>query len=346
MALFTNCTPFAVDEFVGYDHDGAEFYTLVVKAAYTWDQRGQLTLTREPPPIYPADVYAGDPASAAGPLLATEHVPGKPRLDVLVAGKIALPAAVPQIDCTLMVGHRLRKTVRVYGDRFFMPGFGGVSTDRPRPFQEMPIQWERCYGGTDPAHPNTFEPRNPVGRGVRRREAELHGTPAPNFVDPSGSARPAGFGPIAPHWQPRVKLAGTYDKRWEDERFPLLPVDFDSRFYCAAPEDQQLAGYMPGEEVQLTYMSRSGHDRFALPHFEVPVTVVQRLGVLHKMVATPDTIIIEPAEHRVSIVAHARYSPRPDMFVMRNVLVGALSRGRQRALDVDKRYVDLRGAHP
>ena len=47
--------------------------------------------------------------------------------------------------------------------------------------------------------------------------------------------RPAGFGPIAAHWQPRAASRGTYDERWKRDRQPLLPDDFDDRFYQCAP---------------------------------------------------------------------------------------------------------------
>jgi hypothetical protein len=46
---------------------------------------------------------------------------------------------------------------------------------------------------------------------------------------------PAGFGPIACHWQPRVGFAGTYGDAWVANRLPLLPDDFDDRFFQSAP---------------------------------------------------------------------------------------------------------------
>ena len=34
---------------------------------------------------------------------------------------------------------------------------------------------------------------------------------------------PQGFGFIAPHWEPRVGFAGTYDEAWQKNRAPHLP---------------------------------------------------------------------------------------------------------------------------
>ncbi|MFY0539342.1 DUF2169 domain-containing protein [Nannocystis pusilla] len=36
-----------------------------------------------------------------------------------------------------------------------------------------------------------------------------------------GSPPPVGFGPVAPQWQPRLGLAGTYDSQWMEQRAPV-----------------------------------------------------------------------------------------------------------------------------
>src|SRR5207302_3596070 len=55
----------------------------------------------------------------------------------------------------------------------------------------------------------------------------LSGQRVPNVEYPKSliswkQPRPAGFGPIARDWVPRVEFAGTYDEKWEQERLPLL----------------------------------------------------------------------------------------------------------------------------
>jgi len=49
------------------------------------------------------------------------------------------------------------------------------------------------------------------------------------------------------NWEPRYKLAGTYDQKWLDDVFPFLPADFDERYYQAAPEDQQVPWLKGGD---------------------------------------------------------------------------------------------------
>jgi hypothetical protein len=350
MSICENLTRFVVDEFAGHDHKGREFYTVILKATFHWWDHGEVTPASEQQPIVPVDVYAGDPA-ASGPILPADFAPRKPLVDFLLIGRIALPAAVEQVDVTVQVGRRLKKTVRVFGDRIWSPSVAStLSLSRPQRFSEMPIQWDRSFGGHDPDHPELFEPRNPIGRGMRNEPKALEGQLAPNFEDPralitSWSSKPApiGFGPVAPFWQPRVTHAGTYDEKWQEEVFPLLPDDFDERYFNCAPVDQQFAEYPVGEDVSLHYTTGMRHERFPLPPLQVPVLFVLPRGQSRSEMLTPDTILVDPAERRLTLVGRVKYLPRPDIAAIRQVLVGEMTPGRRRALQKGKRYIDLRG---
>lgn len=347
MPICENLTSFVVDEFAGHDQTGREFYTVILKATFEWLPYGDVVPAREQQPMLPADVYAGDPETS-GPILPSDFSPTKPLVDFLVVGGISLPTPVEEVDLTVEVGRRLRKTVRVFGDRVWLPGVASVlSLSRPQSFAEMPIQWDRSFGGHDPEHPELYEPRNPIGRGMRKEPRALEGTLAPNFEDPralitSWNSRPApiGFGPVAPFWQPRVAHAGTYDKKWSDEVFPLLPDDFDERYFNCAPLDQQFPEYPVGEDVSLHY-SIGMHDRFALPPLSVPVVIELSRGQSREML-TPDTILVDPAAHRLTLVGRVKYFPRPDIAAINQVLVGEMTPGRRLAFETGKKYIDLR----
>ena len=79
------------------------------------------------------------------------------------------------------------------------------------------------------------------------------------------------FGPVGRTWRPRLRLAGTYDKKWLKTRAPLLPEDFDEAYYNCAPVDQQIDGYLRGdEEVRVQNMHSEHSDlRFRLPGIRV-----------------------------------------------------------------------------
>src|SRR5690606_18702416 len=167
----------------------------------------------------------------------------------------------PTTRCSvrLKVG-TLDKTVYVWGDRRLASGLLGIAMTKPEPFGKMPLTWERTYGGWDRVETKqAWEASNPAGRGFAIKPSHLDDTMAPNVEYPGSpyrgpnSGRAAAFGPVAHHWQPRVRYGGTYDTRWQETRNPLPPVDFDRRYYRCAPEDQQTKTPLVGhEEVTLT----------------------------------------------------------------------------------------------
>ena len=139
-----------------------------------------------------------------------------------------------------MVG-ALIKQLWVYGDREWTASVLRRTTP-PVPFVRMPITYERAYGGCDPRYPQSRLADNPVGLGHATSDARRVGLSAPNIVyDDDSPTRVAGLGPIDRTWQPRVRLAGTYDDAWQTTRLPLLPLDFDDEFYQCSPADQRPA---------------------------------------------------------------------------------------------------------
>jgi hypothetical protein len=343
MGLTENLTPYATAELAGKDASGRPTFVSIVKASYVWTGDGT-SVSAPPQPIREQDVYAGDPA-VSGLLHASDLGPPKPRVDVLLEGAIAFPGPAERMEVMLEVGRRINKRLTVWGVRHWIPGLQGeLVPSRPRPVTRVAIDWAHSFGGHDPSEPKLWESRNPVGSGIRKRARDLEGHPAPVFEDPKTPIRswrdrpaPVGFGPVAPNWQPRAKLAGTYDETWRKDKAPLVPADFDPRFFNVAPADQQLDRYVSGDEVRLISLTTAGRDRFRLPELRVPVAVVTT-GALWDGEARVDTIVIEPAERRFSLVARFAISP-PDALAVRQVVVGTLSRGRRRALESGKRYL-------
>ena len=58
-----------------------------------------------------------------------------------------------------------------------------------------------------------------------------------------------GLGPLARWWAPRLAYQGNYDKQWRETRYPLLPDNFDSRFYQSAPPDLVATPHLAGNET-------------------------------------------------------------------------------------------------
>jgi hypothetical protein len=241
-------------------------------------------------------------------------IPTKPATDVLVNGQAYAPAgkSAATVDVGIRVGP-LKKRLRVFGDRHWYIGFPGLKRSSPAKFERMPITYERAFGGWDMTDPDVAKQRlyrkNPVGRGFATKEHHLDGHALPNVEHPShlisswrDRPAPGGFGAIASYWSPRLEWAGTYDERWMEDKFPLLPDDFDDRFHQCALPDQQVSGYLRGgEEVALENLTESGTLLFCLP--KVYLTFLTWFGkqkLEHR--ASLQTVVIEPDVPQVILV--------------------------------------------
>jgi hypothetical protein len=132
----------------------------------------------------------------------------------------------------------------------------------------------------------------------------------PNLEDPEQPLQrfgqviaPAGFGFVSPHWQPRASLAGTYDEAWSQKRKPLLPKDFNRRFFNAASPGLVAPGFLRGGDlVSLVGVSSLGRLSFALPRV-VPKATVELAGDddVHPELNL-DTVILDTDEHRAFLL--------------------------------------------
>ncbi len=185
----------------------------------------------------------------------------KPRGEVLLFGSCHAPGGrpVPASEVRVRV-LSVDKRLVVFGDRYWAGTAvqGGsderLSTSReasaPVPFLEMPLGWERSFGGEG-------FPLNPLGRGMVRLDVGdgIERLPLPNVESASNlitastqRPEPVGFGPLDLSWPQRQSKAGTYDARWLEEDFPGYARDTDPAFFSAAPADQRIEGFFRGDE--------------------------------------------------------------------------------------------------
>lgn len=308
-----NRTPFAAERGWVRDRDGAEIWLIAVKATFDILPDGSTEASKEQPPVLRVPEYHGEPGKSSIKYEA-DLVPTKKTTDVLVVGHAHAPPGrtVESLDVGFRLGS-MQKLLKVFGDR----RWGLLGPSDPEPFDKMPLVYERAFGGMDmkSAHPERdWDWRNPVGCGYAVKKVHLDGQPVPNMEAPDrliaawdDRPAPAGFGAIGSHWQPRASFAGTYDERWMKTRQPLLPEDFDERFFQCAPADQQAPQFLlGGEPVTLLNLSPLGGLRFALPRIHLGFETrfydgsreIHRERKLH-------TVVFEPDFPRVSLVWHS-----------------------------------------
>jgi len=309
MLQFKNDTPFQGTIYLMPDAEGIDTLFAVVKGSLVLGER--LALVEKQIPVTLADEYHAEPGTSSIKNPSDVSLT-KPATDVLLLGSAYAPGGRPTtyMDVSLAAGP-LQKTVRVFGDRVWRGSVSASASD-PAPFVRMPLVWERAYGGMDhKGDERRAEPRNPVGAGYRAKDGEkpLDGLRLPNLEDPADlvtSPRqrpaPAGLGPICAHWQPRVQYAGTYDDRWQRERAPYLPQDFDPRFLQVATPGLVAPGYLqPGDRIDVRGANPSGTLRVELPPVRIRVTYVVD-GSPQPVPASLDTVLIEPDDGRLVLV--------------------------------------------
>lgn len=324
------------------DPDGAEEWIVAVKATYDIGADGALRVAAEQVPVHRAAV----PHAGLRSLLSdTDLGPRHPATDVLLVGCAHAPTEAPvsELDIAWRVGP-VKRRARVVGARSVGRGLlgsalGGWFAGLPSgtaAFTRMPLTWERAQ--FDAEH-------NPLGCG---REAANGRIALPNIVSslrpvtlPGSSAAPVGFGPIASHWQPRARHAGTYDRHWQRERAPLLPADLDARHWQVAPPEQQVRPHLRGgEPVELLNLTPAGYApggriAFTLPRLSLSFETRFYDGSIERSRSVIHAVVLDTHERpRVSIVHHIALPCHPKVNLLDRTIVREKRRPLERATPV------------
>jgi len=228
-----------------FENDRKHYVSVGILAYFAFDQPNRL--------LHEVNMY-----KALGPLfeegLVLDECMPKAEPEVLVDGDAFPPGGAPATACKVRLSMAgVDKSLYVIGDRRWT--IGGASD--PEPFERMPVSWARAFGGEG------FE-RNPKGRGVTEiDDPQTNETirPLPNVelpkklvTSPSDKPEPAGFSGYELPWPQRRKYQGTYDAKWEKERMPGFPEDFDWHFFNVAPPDQRLKALDGGSPFAIENM--------------------------------------------------------------------------------------------
>jgi hypothetical protein len=281
--------------------------SVLVKRTYAVAGDGEVARSAEATPLVQSDVYWDDDPERCSVRFETDLVPYKPSTDVVVIGTARAPRGAPAyvVDVAVEMAGR-RKALRVIGDRrcVHRPSLAPAFTE-PEPFAEMPIRYERAYGGKDehsePGVPFHY-PRNPIGRGFALRNVPelVDGLRLPNVEDPDDpivperlllgekkfwneAPLPQGLGWYQRNWYPRCSFAGSvpafapHDRPMREETLGLVPRDqvalarsfrlpsFDVRLNNGASLGLTFDALRGSERVRLENLTPQGALEFSLP---------------------------------------------------------------------------------
>ena len=302
MWAIENTTRFEADRSFVRDVNGAEIFLVAVRATFDFDKKGNLKIADEQIPVANAPVWLGKPG-ASSLRWDTDLQRTKLGTDVILNGSAYAPYGQPaeMVETSMKVGP-IQKKLEVTGDRI-QKGHAFES----KPFTRMPIVYERALGGESSDH-------NPIGVG-------LSGGQSQRFPNVAGGGKVAGYGALSCSWKPRRDFAGTYDSRWERKRKPLLPEDFNDRYYYAAPADQQVPGFLKGgERVELTNLTPEGQVRFKLPRLRFGCTTFIDGGRTHHRTDL-HSVIIEPDERKLVMVWHSQLPCHHTIYTLKKCVV-------------------------
>jgi hypothetical protein len=239
-------SPFKIGWMVGRVRRPGISISIFVKGTFRI-VHGEISILADEGDEMVGDVYRdGDPTHSL--LYPSDFVPFKPCADTLVIATAFAPnrLAIPHFPVVIRIGG-LSKTLIIYGERRWKRVlFGWVPGEAIATGSES-IIYENAWGGKD-----YFQ--NPTGRG--RITEVMHNVEFPSALvrNKNDVIAPAGFGPLASSWEPRCKKSGTYNREWLNGLWPWFPSDFDWSYFNAAPPDQQLEGYLRGDE-ELEFMN-------------------------------------------------------------------------------------------
>jgi hypothetical protein len=336
-----NESGFAFEALFLADEEGRPLVVPILKATYDIAP-GAATLAEQQLPIDPVGEFWGKPGESPYKR-EPETAFVKLATDVFLVGNARPPRTrLKEMQVALRVG-TLQKVIDVIGDRAWYKAAGSFRITDPVPLEEMPLSYERAYGGWDrtPEDEAAYrcEGRNPCGTGFWSGAGVFpEQLKAPNFEDPVNRIAniktrppPAGFGPTGCDWEPRKGLGGTYDEAWKEQRFPLLPKDFDRRFFNAASPGLVTEGYLRGNETVIVLNASEQETlRFDLPGLPPPQIRLEQTREADQTLDTQlDTVIVDTEQMQLCLLwrCHAALQRGPEDVRAMQVLAPA-ARGR------------------
>jgi len=340
-----NHTRFPAQYFQMIAPDDKLFHVLVCRMTFDLnrlDGAHMPELSDEQPPLIDADRFYGEP-NLSSIEEESDFAPFKPKCDVLVTHATA-HAPKGRAEKRWPVGIRVgewSKTLAVTGPRHMNRNKQAWHIDEPQAAAETLLRYEWAFGGTrrwpleaggdeEPELLLRYD-ANPIGAGyappqwckasdadkIDAPRIELLGKPFDATAADAQDYPPAGFGAVGRWWSPRVALAGTYDSRWKEERWPRLPRDFDFAYWNGAPLDQQIAWPKGGEPVALTGLMPGGGQFHASVPGNSPFTLLRlRAGPSMLRPMRLDTLVFNLRAMTLACVYRMTVAAKADVRVL------------------------------
>jgi len=230
-----NKSPFSAGVLSGQKEYPEYSLTVIVKGSLSLQVEGVAILSDSISPLS-GDMYL-DGDKAQGLYYPNDFVHFKPKADINVIANAYAYGESEMAQVGFKIGD-CSKQLEVIGERVYDSVMLGVgSASKPSKFESVPIRYRL----------SVLDKNNPIGRDKSGSDTEQRILPQ-IYYSQKEQKKSAGFAPISEQWQLRSSRMGSYDKKWQQERWPWFPEDFDYAFYNSAPLDQQV-DYLKGDET-------------------------------------------------------------------------------------------------
>ena len=222
-----NRTPFAFEPVFIADEELRPVVVTVVKATFGFDSHGDVWLAEDQIPRQSCRRTRRPRSGIQLQVRARDRASGRRRPTSCLIGHAQPPGGgVTQVDVGIKVGP-VQKVATVFGDRYWVMAnqHGPNVADRPAGTGPTDLGERVRRAGRDPvdtrAHGRWSRAIQSVLGSARRCKKDGDHLKLPNIEDPTelideygAVVTPCGFGFTSPDWQPRARLAGTYDDDW------------------------------------------------------------------------------------------------------------------------------------
>jgi hypothetical protein len=235
----------------------------------------------------------------------------KDGVDVCVMGTARPSRPRRAVEVGVSIGKH-KSSLVVYGDRrWIRNGRRGLAASIPDLFEELPLSYERAYGGkTVHDYEEVVFPDNPIGRGYYLSEAEAAGQPLAN-IEAAGapsvaswSDRPpvCGWGPYPCFWALRAREAVT-----ADPADPLAPPRISPRLNNNAHPDLVLQALPEGAEIRIEGL-RVGELVFPVPPVSARLAVESGGAVIAEPEIRVDGVFVWADLDLVTVTGRAHFT--------------------------------------
>ncbi len=275
--------------------------TLVVKASYEVGKDGV---------AFPVEdqlaISEGDAETPFG-TLESDVVPIKEGCDFAVYGQAVSPRAVHRIDVLIRVGSFCR-TLRVTGDRAWLPAFVGVRASEPVPFTTMPLDYTRAFGGEATYDQDLVgpEPNNALGRGFVVLASEVPGVRLPNVEESDALMTAWQQRPIPGGILPLPRSSALRGLRGVSADLKQQRTSLSPAYFQWAHPRMLLPSYPAKEAVSIIGMTPESPWKCVLPFLDLAARV--QLGPKEYVLRlVPDTLAIVPSHRRLWVVSRRAF---------------------------------------